>query len=598
MGPARGAARAGRGGGAAAARRGAPPPRGAPPVRGAAGARGTGGGAGGAPEGEFLAWLAQGGVAGLEGPGGLYSGAGPGGGRGVVAARAVAPGELVFRVPAELGLSDAWDPGSDGPELYPGAPWGARLAAKLLRASGEGPTGTRAPWLAVLPDHVPSLYFFDWDEAREVQYAPLLAELDRYGLLVQDSLRAAGGPGSPALGGASREQWEWAMSVVHSRSFGVLVRRPGGGTAAPGAAGGEESDGLTLVRLMVPLVDMFNHSGDVGFYTRGAAAPDSSAGAVWEAVEDGGGNLALDVRGAGPPEDDGWGDVPGVSEVFVPEDGDEGEHDWKVAGGPGPSEAVAVGPGEEIFFSYGDRANDDWLLHYGFVPTHNPHDSFEIFGGLPEALEWYAGRFLAGLDPEEAGRRRAQALAAAAAAEEAAAAGEAGEVRAIRELQRAGEAAGGGELRDPVYMLLGGRPDPRLTPAFAAMAGAEMGQDLRIATDEAGSGEGEVVLSTALDSADLQAADAAVVARCVELLEAFPTSLVEDLELLAGLPSAEQSHFLELLRHFSGGEGRPRPESEGPNGVPWTDNLYLAVAFRAHKKLVLEDAIGRLAPPP
>ena len=89
-------------------------------------------------------------------------------------------------------------------------------------------------------------------------------------------------------------------------------------------------------------------------------------------------------------------------------------------------------------------------------------------------------------------------------------------------------------MRDPVCMLLGGRPDPRLTPVFAVMAGAELGQDLRIAADEAGSGEGEVVLSTALDTADLEAADAAVVARCVELLEAFPTSLVDDLELLAG----------------------------------------------------------------
>jgi len=510
----------------------------------------------------------------------------------------VGAGELLFRVPAELGLSDAWDLGSDGPELFPGAHWGARLAAKLLRALDEGSDGARAPWLAVLPDHVPSLFFFDWEEAREVQYAPVLAELDRYGLLVQDSLRAAGGTGSPALGGASREQWEWAMALVHSRSFGVLVHGPGGGSASSEAAEvGEGGDGLALVRLMVPLVDMFNHSGDVGFYTRGAAAPGGSAGAAWEAVEDPGGNLALEVRGAGPPADDGWGGVPGVSEVFMPEGGDEGEEAWGGAGGPSPGGAVAVDPGEEIFFSYGDRANDDWLLHYGFVPTHNPHDSFELFGSLPEALEWYAKKFLAGLGPEETGRRRGQALAAAAAAVEAAAAGEAAEVRALRELQRAGEEAGGGELRDPVCMLLGGRPDPRLTPAFAAMAGAELGQDLCIVADEAGSGEGEVVLSTALDSADLEAADAAVVARCVELLQAFPTSLVDDLELLAGLPSAEQSHFLELLHHFSGGQGHPRPESEGPNGLPWTDNLYMAVAFRAHKKLVLEDAIGRLTPP-
>ena len=514
-----------------------------------------------------------------------------------MAARGVAPGEPLVRVPAELGLSDAWDPARDGPDLYPGAPWGVRLAAKLLRERAEGQGGARAPWLAVLPESVPSAYFFEWEETREIQYAPLLADLDRYGLLVQDSLRSAGGAGSSAVGGASKEEWEWAMALVHSRSFAVLTSAPEVGGGGEGVV--ESVDGRVLMRLMVPLVDMFNHSGDLGFYTRDAAAPGPSAGAVWEAVESPGGVLELEVRGSPPPAEDLWGEEPGVSEFFMPDDNSAGE-----GGGAAMIEAegessqgfppVDVVPtGDEIFFSYGDRPNDDFLLHYGFVPLHNPHDSVELFEGLPEALEWYTGRFLSDLGPGEVAQRRVQAEAAAEAADTAAEVGEEAAVRALRELQRVGEP---GPARDPMSLLLGGRLDPRLTPVFAAMAGAELGKNLSIDIG-GGAGDGEVVLDTAIDASDLLQADAAVVERCLELLNVFPTTLVEDLELLAGLPSVEQAHFSELLRHFSDGSGRPQPEGVGPGGVPWTENLYKAVAFRCHKKLVLHDAVERLGPP-
>ena len=73
--------------------------------------------------------------------------------------------------------------------------------------------------------------------------------------------------------------------------------------------------------------------------------------------------------------------------------------------------------------------------------------------------------------------------------------------------------------------------------------------------------------------------------------------LAHYLELLAGLPSAEQEHWSAMLCHFSDGRGRPQPEGVGPGGAPWTENLYKAVAFRCHKKLVLHDAVERLGPP-
>lgn len=41
----------------------------------------------------------------------------------------------------------------------------------------------------------------------------------------------------------------------------------------------------------------------------------------------------------------------------------------------------------------GERNNDDFLLHYGFVPTMNPHDDVVLFEDVAEALRWCAQEF-------------------------------------------------------------------------------------------------------------------------------------------------------------------------------------------------------------
>jgi len=40
----------------------------------------------------------------------------------------------------------------------------------------------------------------------------------------------------------------------------------------------------------------------------------------------------------------------------------------------------------------GERHNDDFLMHYGFVPPGNPHDEVLLFPALDAALEWYFDR--------------------------------------------------------------------------------------------------------------------------------------------------------------------------------------------------------------
>ena len=38
-------------------------------------------------------------------------------------------------------------------------------------------------------------------------------------------------------------------------------------------------------------------------------------------------------------------------------------------------------------------SNDDFLLHYGFVPAGNVHDDFILFDSTDEALQWHRAKF-------------------------------------------------------------------------------------------------------------------------------------------------------------------------------------------------------------
>lgn len=46
--------------------------------------------------------------------------------------------------------------------------------------------------------------------------------------------------------------------------------------------------------------------------------------------------------------------------------------------------------GDELCFSYGERSNDDFFVHYGFVPLRNPRDEVILFESVESALDWYA----------------------------------------------------------------------------------------------------------------------------------------------------------------------------------------------------------------
>ena len=86
-----------------------------------------------------------------------------------------------------------------------------RLAAKLLRELSRGQASPWHRYLRVLPQLVPApLETFSWEEMQDIKYQPALDVLYKYQWLVQDSYQRCS---SEAVGGATADEFQWAMSV-------------------------------------------------------------------------------------------------------------------------------------------------------------------------------------------------------------------------------------------------------------------------------------------------------------------------------------------------------------------------------------------------
>ncbi|KAI8470957.1 MAG: hypothetical protein J3K34DRAFT_508523 [Monoraphidium minutum] len=323
----------------------------------------------------FLSFLLANGVQGLGGAGSkcaLYEE--DDGERGLVCIEPVAAGEAVLRVPLRLAVTDA----VDDPALLAAMPGGGRLwqdrlvsklpaldrlVSKLLALVEEGPSSPWHPYIQALPTRVPSaLDAFPEVEGAvaAVEYPPAVARLSAHPGLVRakwaDAI-ARHGDGSGG-GGPSLERFRWAHTCVMSRTFG---------NAAPGGGIG--------VRMMVPLIDMLNHAGD------------RTAGLLTDEV------FACDnVR---------W-------DVLSPDNPANATGEWEMA----VSAKRHISEGEPLLLSYFEGANDEFLLHYGFVPPCNPHDEVELAPSLQAALEelW---RHEAPAAAAEGGAEAAARLAAA-----------------------------------------------------------------------------------------------------------------------------------------------------------------------------------------
>ena len=167
-------------------------------------------------------------------------------GRGLFAARDVAEGEAVLRVPVSLALNDGV-----APAPYPGAPWSVTLAAAILTARDGGEESPWARYVASLPRE--TIGFANSPAADDPASVEILFddaasdELERYLTLLRGSHRAM----TMMRHEWTLEEWRWAMSQVHSRTFRV---------EEPSTASGQTR------RLMVPFIDLLNHDSREGVW--------------------------------------------------------------------------------------------------------------------------------------------------------------------------------------------------------------------------------------------------------------------------------------------------------------------------------------------
>ena len=56
------------------------------------------------------------------------------------------------------------------------------------------------------------------------------------------------------------------------------------------------------------------------------------------------------------------------------------------------SAKCSISAGEPLALSYFEGSNDEFLMHYGFVPPSNPHDTVMLYTNLATGLEaaWWA----------------------------------------------------------------------------------------------------------------------------------------------------------------------------------------------------------------
>jgi len=242
-------------------------------------------------------------------------------GRGLFASRDVEAGEVVLRVPIECALND----GRAEPP-YPGAPWSVVLAAELLRERAKGDDARLSRYVRSLPSE--TIGFANSSFASREGAADLLAddaafdELERYDFLLRGSAAAV-------QKHHAFEDWRWAMSLAHSRTFRVEEPAPSGDA--------KKTLGATR-RLMVPYVDLLNHD-----------SRETEVQCEWSCV-------------------------------------------WDLGGGGGDFVVKAtrdVRQGEELVTSYGERDDRHFFLFFGFLPEPNPHNGVALFRGLEEAAAWY-----------------------------------------------------------------------------------------------------------------------------------------------------------------------------------------------------------------
>jgi hypothetical protein len=461
---------------------------------------------------DFLGWAIANGIEGLDGDKskiGLF--VGNNNERGIAATAPIRRNETFSKIPLRLAITDDPDDGESNTLVGKDAPWSVRLACKLLRLKSQGPASPWYPYLNSLPTAVPApLLNFSWEDVQSIAYEPARRQFEKTAWIVSSAWTSLP-PGAASVGTEqqlpSREEFDWAISVVHSRTFGTAGK--GGGVG---------------VRMLVPLVDMLNHSGDRDLSTTSNASSNSKGGGSQEPVPTATDNVRWDV----------------VSKI--------GGEFFMVL-----TATRDIQQGEELLLSYGERNNDDFFLHYGFIPARNPHDDVILFTSIEEGIDYYLEKYipLGKLPPNQL--QEAITTAYTAATKEETGDGGAAMEAALAAMPEA-EADHIRQERSAIKLLSKGRTDGRLVAAIESLHSTA-----RIA------GNADVAVNCQDHVREVVAARAAEVLRNMYITAKM--KLEDDLQVLASGESGDdddEHNFKSLAKYYTTAIATS----------PWKDIIY------------------------
>ncbi|KAJ0038029.1 hypothetical protein Pint_22389 [Pistacia integerrima] len=257
-------------------------------------------------------------------------------GLGLVASQDIPKGSLLIALPDYVPLRFESDAGDEARSVFvnlarqvPEELWAMKLGLKLLQERSK--VGSFWwPYISNLPETFSVPIFFQGEDIKNLQYAPLLYQVNkrcRFLLDFDQEVRRAleslkpndhpfGGQeiGASALG--------WAMSAVSSRAFRLHGKKLADGTR-------------NEIPMMLPLIDMCNHS----FNPNAQIVQEEDAELLIKAAE------------------------------------------------------TEIKQNDSLLLNYGCLNNDLFLLDYGFVIRSNPYDTIELRydGALMDAASMAAG---------------------------------------------------------------------------------------------------------------------------------------------------------------------------------------------------------------
>ncbi|CAI5474679.1 unnamed protein product [Closterium sp. Yama58-4] len=251
----------------------------------------------------------------------------------MVARRLIAEGEVFLSLPRSLAVSALQ--AQEDAKPYEGEvhPFTA-LAAWVLRERGKGRASLWAPFVRLLPAHLPFPHLFRPQLVPELQYDVMLAEVTEHKkALLQEYNKCR----PEAIANATQEEFFWAAGIVTSRMFAL---RPAAAAEAEdkgkeGEGQGEEERQEADISL-VPYGDLFD-TDDVPI-------------AIWQDT--------------------------GSSIEFMA--------------------LTDIPAGQHVSLHYGELSNDEALVMRAMVVGGNYRDHLHLFSSPQDALRYHVDKFLRG----------------------------------------------------------------------------------------------------------------------------------------------------------------------------------------------------------